>query len=158
MGKEINLLEYTTEWTRLVNRGLFEINTTFMLFREIEMVRKHLYIAFERSTSMDCSRRETVICAVADGENVQFYWTMFSVDIESEEQAVKLLKEIGLWVTIQGFSIAGTWTEQYIQASKSATSKIRDSGKNLRGSLRPLQNHSLIVKFVVYRLNEFCGS
>ena len=57
---------------------------------------------------------------------MQFYWTMLSIDIESEEQAVKLLKEIiGLWVTIRGFSIAGTWIEQYMQANKCVSSKSK---------------------------------
>lgn len=39
-GDESSLLEYTTKWTRLVNRGgLFEVNdTTFLLFKEIELI------------------------------------------------------------------------------------------------------------------------
>ena len=43
-GEESSLLEYTTRWTALVNRGLFEINdATYVLFRDIEMkVRTHL--------------------------------------------------------------------------------------------------------------------
>ena len=78
MGEESSLLEYTTKWTGLINRGgLFD--TTFMLFREMElMVRKHLFIVFERSTPMDCDQRETVVCAVEADESVQFYWTMLS--------------------------------------------------------------------------------
>ena len=63
-GEESSLLEYTTKWTGLVNRGgLFEINdTTYMLFKEIElMVGKYLFIAFEKST-LDCKQRETYLC------------------------------------------------------------------------------------------------
>ena len=135
-GDESSLLDYTMKWTALVNRG--EINdTAYMLFREIELkVRKHLFIAFERSTSMsDYDKRETIVHAVAENEGVQFYWTMLSIDIESEEQAVKLLKEIiGLWVTIRGFSIAGTWIEQYMQANKCVSSKSKGLRKELKRS------------------------
>ena len=64
--------------------------------------------------------------------SVQFFWTMLSVDIDGEEQAVKLLKEIiGLWVTIRGFSIAGTWMEQYLHATK-GTSKTKGLRKELK--------------------------
>ena len=63
---------------------------------------------------MDSGQHKTIITAVANNDIVQFFWTMLSVDIDGEEQVVKLLKEIiGLWVTIRGFSIAGTWMEQY---------------------------------------------
>ena len=61
-GDESSLLEYTTKWT---NRGgLFEINdTAFTLFKEIELiVRKHLFITFERGSSMDSGQRKTIIC------------------------------------------------------------------------------------------------
>ena len=133
-GDESSLLEYTTKWTRLVNRGgLFEINdTAFMLFKEIELiVRKHLFITFERGSSVDSGQHET-ITAVANDDSVQFFWTMLSVDIDGEEQAVKLLKEIiGLWVTIRGFSIAGTWMEQYLHATK-GTSKTKGLRKELK--------------------------
>ena len=51
----------------------------------------------------------------------------------SEEQAVKLLKEIiGLWVTIRGFSIAGTWMEQYMHANKNVSSKSKGLRKELK--------------------------
>ena len=47
-----------------------------------------------------------------------------SVDIECEAQATKLLKEIiGTWLTMRGYSIAGTWIEQYLQANKKGKSK-----------------------------------
>ena len=121
-GDESSLLEYTMKWTRLVNRGgLFEINdTTLLLLKEIELIScKQLCITFERGSSVDSGHRETIISAIANDDNVQFFWTVLSVDIDGEEQAVKLLKEIvGLWVTIRGFSITGTWMEQYLHAVK----------------------------------------
>ena len=82
---------------------------------------------------MDSKKRETIICAVAGDKSLLFHWTMLSFDIESEEQVVKLLKEIiGLWVTIRGFLIAGTWMEQCIQATKGVSSKSKGLRKELK--------------------------
>ena len=68
---------------------------------------------------------------MASDDNVQFYWVMLSVDIENEDRAIELLKEIiGLWVTVQGFSIAGCWSEQYKQATTKKKYKM-DLGENL---------------------------
>ena len=50
---------------------------------------------------------------VAD-DDVQFYWSLLSIDVDTEDNAACLLKEIvELWLTIRGFSIAGQWLEIY---------------------------------------------
>ena len=128
-GEESDLMEYTRNWTCLVNRGgLFEINdTTYLFFREIELnLRKRLFLTLQPQTSAVAAsnKREDIICTVASDESVQFHWTLLSIDILSEDQAVKLLKEIvGLWFTIRGFSIAGTWMEYYLKDSLTKESK-----------------------------------
>ena len=51
--------------------------------------------------------------------NIQFFWTILSGDIEDETQAVNILKVmIGLWLNITGFSLAGTWQDNYMCANK----------------------------------------
>jgi len=36
------------------------------------------------------------------------------MDIETEAQATKVLEQIiGIWLTVRGHSIAGTWLENY---------------------------------------------
>ena len=134
-GEESSLMEYTTRWTALVNRGLFEINdATYVLFRDIEMkVRTHLFTMFRTSASSMEGEREAVIKAVSNDTDVQFHWSMVSVDIADEQHAIQLLKEIiGLWVTIRGFSIAGAWLEDYKQKSKSSVSKSKPLRKELK--------------------------
>ena len=126
-GEESDAMEYTSKWIELVNRGgAFEINdTTYLFFKEIELkVCKELLLAFER-TSVS-SQRELIISSVAGDESVQFYWTILSVDIRNESQAVKLLKEIiGLWVNIHGFSIAGCWLTKFTKTSSSKKKALR---------------------------------
>ena len=87
----------------------------YLLFREIELkMSKHLFLTLQEISSVDSRKRQHIISAIASDDNVQFHWTLLSVDIESEEQAVELLEQIvGLWLTIQGFSLTGAWMEQY---------------------------------------------
>lgn len=143
-GEESDLMQYTRNWTCLINRGgQFEINdTTYLLFREIELnVRKHLFLTLQQQTCMVASsdKRDSIISAVASDDNVQFHWTFLSVDIESEDQAVNLLKEIvGLWLTIRGFSIAGTWIEYYLKDSLTKESKKgKASAKSIKSKASP---------------------
>ena len=137
-GDDSSLLEYTSKWTREINRGgLYEINDMcYSLFREIEiMTRQHLPSILSQSTlsDSDCNKKEIVISAVLGNESVQFYWTMLSVDISNEERAIKLLREIvTLWITIRGFSIAGEWLEKYKQNMKSGTRKSKSLRKELK--------------------------
>lgn len=134
-GDESDCLTYTTHWISCVNRGgLFEISdNTYTFFTEIEVrVRKQLLIAFDRKATEE-DLRESIIDSVASDEDVQFYWTILSVDIEREDQATLVLKQIiGLWLTVRGFSIAGKWMDQYLQISKQSTSKT----KGLRTELK----------------------
>lgn len=123
--------------------GLFEINdTAYLLFKEIELnVRKHLLLTLPQKSSNVASsdKQESIISAVTSDDNVQFYWTLLSVDIESEDQAVKLLKEImGLWLTIRGFSIAGTWMEYCLNDTLTKESKKGNvSAKSTKGRASP---------------------
>lgn len=90
-GEESSSLDYTITWTALVNRGgLFEINdATYMLFRDIEMkVRTHLFTVFHTSASSMEGQREAVIKAVSNDTDVQFHWSMVSVDIAEKQHAI----------------------------------------------------------------------
>ena len=134
---ESSLMEYTRKWTLQVNRGgLFEINDmTYNLFKEIELkVRHHLFVSFHRKSS---EGREAIIGAVCKCDNIQFYWTILSIDILVEENAIKLLEEmVGLWVTIRGYSIAGAWLEHHKHINKISTVKA------LRKDLKRKASHT----------------
>jgi hypothetical protein len=131
-GEEGDLLQYTTKWIEIVNRGgLFELNdTAYAFFREIEKeIRKHLYMCFHQHTAA-VDQRETIIHSTASNDDVQFYWTMLSVDIESEKQAAEVLKQIiGLWLNARGFSLAGSWLDTI---SKQSSVKSKGLRKTLK--------------------------
>ena len=64
---------------------------------------------------------------------VQFYWSLSSIDIDTEDNAALLLKEIiELWLTIRGFSIAGQWLEIYKSNRQVTTKKSKSLRKTLK--------------------------
>lgn len=80
-------------------------------------------------------KRELVVDSVASDDTVQFLWVLLSCDITEEEDAVCLLKEIiGLWLTIRGYSIAGSWVEEYKKKVATTTRKIKGLRKGLKQS------------------------
>lgn len=134
-GEESSFLDYTSEWVHKVNRGgLFEVNdTAFSLFREIELGMRDRLSAILKASSVETDQKDRLVKLVCEDEDVQFYWSILSIDIDTEHNAVLLLKEIvELWLTIRGFSIAGQWLEIY-KNNKALTTK---KSKSLRKSLK----------------------
>lgn len=96
-------------------------------------MNKVRYLLFTAFHSKSSDNRAEIIKAVADSDDVKFYWTILSVDIPVEGHAIQLLEEIvGLWVSIRVFSIAGGWLEQHKQFAKINTAKSKALRKDLR--------------------------
>ena len=133
-GEESSFLEYTRDWLVKINRGgLFEVNDlAYQLFKEIEInlqtkLKDHLVQPIPDKT------KEDLLSTAISNENVQFYWSMISTDIQDEAAARDLLHEIAeLWLTIRGFSVAREWMEMY----KACTVKATKKSKPLRKSLK----------------------
>ena len=134
-GEDSTLLEYTTNWISTINRGgLFEVNDmTYLLFREIEdNIRDKLKCRLQPFSS-NCQDKEEIISSAIDDENIQFYWTLLSTDIDDEQDSITLLRElIALWLTIRGHSIAGQWLEVYKNTQSKTTKKSKSLRKNLK--------------------------
>ena len=132
-GEESSLLDYTRNWVLQINRGgLFEINDmTYSLFQEIEMkVRRHLLLQFHKVTA---DQRGSIISTIASDETIQFFWTILSVDIPDEKEAMDVLELIiGMWLNIRGFSLAGIWQDQYMRANKQASQRKKSLRKELK--------------------------
>ena len=60
------------------------------------------------------------------------FWSMLSVDIEEEQDALELLRTIiQLWITIRGFAMTSTWMESYKQVHKKSTKCSKGLRKRL---------------------------
>lgn len=137
-GEGEDVLTYTRKWFDQVNRGgLFPINdNTFSFFVEIEKcVRAVLPKHMVRGESDKALFKTSVLDVIISNENIQFYWTLLSQDIEKPENSEALLTEIvHLWVTIRGFSMAATWMEEYKKNAKKTTQKSTGLRKSISGS------------------------
>ena len=76
--------------------------------------------------------KSAIIEFVRKDDDVQFYWSMLSVDIEEEHNSELLHHIVQLWLTIRGFSISKAWMENYKCAAKSDISKSKSLRKNLK--------------------------
>ena len=134
-GEEESFLEYTNEWVSRVNRGgLFEVNdTTFALFREIELcVRDQLTSVLASSTTQP-DQKDKLIKAAQEDIDVQFYWSLLSIDLDTSTLSDELLEDIiELWLSIRGFSIAGQWVEVYKHKKSKTTKKTKSLRKTLK--------------------------
>ena len=122
-----NLLDYTKEWIDRVNRGgLFPLNdATYRFFVSVEKEVRTILPSHMTKTqvSVDSFKRD-VIEKIMRSQNIQWHWTLISQCIDSEEEAIELLKEIvTLWVTVRRFSITATWMEIFKQEKKKTTKK-----------------------------------
>ncbi len=76
--------------------------------------------------------KQTVINAATTNDNISFYWSLITQDIDDEEASLELLGEvIQLWINIRGFSLAAHWLEVYKAAQKTAVSKSTGLRKGL---------------------------
>ena len=136
-GPTSSLLDYTKEWVEKVNRGgLFDISDEdYRLFISIEMsTRKKLaeHLKKQRVTEASSEGESAIIEFVINNDDVQFYWSMLSIDMEEEHNSELLQHIVQLWLTIRGFSISKAWMENYKWAAKSGISKSKSLRKNLK--------------------------
>lgn len=127
--------DYTIEWLQKVNRGgLFCVSDqSYEFFRTLEcQVRARL----PRLLTSQMGTKEELVRTIIEDQDVEFLWTMLSIDIDDEADACALLQEIvELWVTIRGFSTTSSWLEQYKRAKEKTTKKTKGLRKSL--SRRP---------------------
>jgi hypothetical protein len=134
LGEGDDLLAYTKKWIDQINRGgLFPLNDeTFHLFIVIEKyVRQYLP---KYCTNDPAQFTKNVHEKVFEQDDVQFYWTLLSQDIDCPESSQILLGEIiKLWITIRGFAMAASWVEIYKTTEKKNTQKSTGLRKSLSG-------------------------
>ncbi len=97
-GEGDDVLTYTRKWFDLVNRGgLYPINdVAFTLFAKIEItVRDLLPKHILRSTSEQDSFKINVDDKVLKKEEIVFYWTLLSQDIDAPDDAEILNSDKG---------------------------------------------------------------
>ena len=72
--------------------------------------------------------------------DVQFSWTLVCTDLDDEELEAELLNRmVELWLTIRGFSAAGSWMEYYKQCKKEGTKRAHGFRRGLKRKALDMQ-------------------
>lgn len=132
-GDESNYYVYTMEWLKTIDRGgLFQVSEpTFLFFRAVELATQAALPHHLQPSSG--SSKGSLHDKIISDEDVQFYWTMVSVDLEDEESSSELLQKIvALWVKIRGFSMTSAWMEEYKRALQETTKAKKGLRKQLQ--------------------------
>ena len=125
-------LEYTKKWICAIDRGgLFHISEeVYALFIEIERMVRIFVVKLVSQNSQE--NKEDLIEEIVSDDDIQFYWSMISVDLDSHDGEQLLQEIVKLWVTIRGFSTAGAFVEQYKQVTEKSTKKSTGLRKGLK--------------------------
>ena len=76
-----------------------------LAYQEIEVNLQDKLMNQLKPSSTPGNTKAEMIASVLSNENIQFYWSMLSTDIQDEQSSQDLLCEIvELWLTIRGFS------------------------------------------------------
>ena len=132
VDQEFPVEDYTTEWLQKVDRGgLFCVSPHCCeFFRAIEhQVRARL----PQLLVSQIETKDEWIHAVVVDQDVQFFSTILSTNIDDEANVCQLLQEIvDLWVTIRGFSTTSSWMEQYKRTEQKTTRRVKGLRKSLK--------------------------
>jgi len=126
-GEPDTVLEYTTYWSELIDRGgLYSISDdVYRLMEAVEViVREEMNTGRYLQGSNLCTK---IWEKVLDSDKVLNYWEKIvdnDIPARYERYSIELLhKIVQLWINIRGFSFAKTWTMQFEQKNKKGTRK-----------------------------------
>lgn len=128
---EDSFYDYARRWFDSINRGgAFEVDD--MAFEFFLTVEKKIRV-YLRSLHDSCQHNHaTVIDDLTSDQDILYHWSTVSIDL-SEAESLELLRDIvHLWLNIRGFSVVGTWNEQY----KRLNNETMKSQPGLRKSLK----------------------
>ena len=125
-----SFIEFTKIWIEKVNRGgLFLVSDcVYELFHAMEQVLRQFLSRIPEKSHLD---KEKAISAMIEDNEIQFYFSVLSCDIDTETSQRVLEDMIRLWITTRGNSYASTIVEQY-KAIKGALKRKKALRKDLK--------------------------
>ena len=129
-GDGSNFYEYTKIWISTINRGgLFEINDScFLFFRALELKVQECLPHHLKGGTMS---KEQLFTLIMDDEDVNFLWSMLSINIDSKYSDDLLRTIVEKWVTLRGFTITSSWLQEYKDIKAKQVSKKKALRKEL---------------------------
>ena len=112
------------EWVCSVDRGgLLRITEEmYDVLKAIEYVTRSFY---NRKSAGKEECREKIVEGILDASEVQFYWSLASLQMDEESSEIILEQIVNKWVTIRGYSFTKSILEQFKKDSKKSTEKAK---------------------------------
>ena len=125
-----SFIEFTKIWIEKVNRGgLFLVSDcVYELFHAMEQVLRQFLSRIPEKSHLD---KEKAISAMIEDNEIQFYFSVLSCDIDTETSQRVLEDMIRLWITTRGNSYASAIVEQY-KAIEGALKRKKALRKDLK--------------------------
>lgn len=124
--------EKSEEWVGTIDRGglTYITNATFQCLCAIEYALRR-YMNIKHAHKFDEQMKDKLMKNIGDDEDVQFHWTIVSVEMDDAVSDTLLSLIINKWITIRGFSFANTILEMYKFQRKQGTQKSKRLRHNI---------------------------
>ena len=87
-------------------------------------------------------QRQEIVDTVVSDSDVQFSWSLVCTDLDEDLETELLKHMVELWLTIRGFSTAGSWMEYYKQCKKEGTKRAHALRRGLKRKALDMQSTS----------------
>ena len=106
------------------------MTTASFFFRALELKTRTVLPQHLRNPT---KTKQLLIQDLIEDDDVQFLWSMLSIDITDQNDSLHLLSNIAeLWITIRGFSMTGSWIDQYKKEAKKTVKRKKSLRKGLK--------------------------
>ena len=132
VDSECETSEDSSLWMDIIDRGgLWHIkDDVFPVFYAMEEeVRRFIRNPSRKQSALDVKQLSNAILSC---EDVLFFWSIATVQLDENEERLLLKKITKLWITVRGFAYTSAWIEQY----KQKKSQVLQKKKALRKTLQ----------------------
>jgi len=121
------------DWTNLLDRGgLCHINEdTYMFFVAMEEEVQLNLQALQVKTIGQDNLKKKLLDSIAANENVLYYWSLLTEDVNDNDATKAFSMISNLWVTIRKLTFVSAWMELHKQALQKGLQKSQALRKTL---------------------------
>lgn len=129
--------DVSATWIDIVDRGgLFHVNDmAYAFFVSLEEVVRQ-YLKISEASNMKPGTKDKIVKSILEDENVNLQWSAIRVELDEKASGTLLSMIASEWITLRGFSFAGSFMELYklhtkqsLQKSKGIRTKLQNKGK-----------------------------
>jgi hypothetical protein len=124
-------------WIEIVDRGgLFHVNdNSYAFFVSIENVLRQ-YLQLSKASDMKPGAKDMIVRRILDDDDVNLHWSAIGVELDEKASGTLLGMITNEWITLRGFSFAGSFVELYKQYSKQALQKSKGTRTRLQKKVK----------------------